>query len=178
MPAATMLPARKRLKWRAWLDLPVGLSPQETASGPALDIHLGLRNPGPYPNGAQPSWLVLIGISNPGWTPVRSTDFTAPLAFAFPGRQVIATRISVGPAARKAPLPPGTPAIHLPGQAPGPCPGDPGHARVQLAGDFAIRPQTAYTLTILLSGTPAAGSLPILQDGALAGGNITARPPD
>ena len=34
VPAATMLPARKRLKWRAWLDLPVGLSPQETASGP------------------------------------------------------------------------------------------------------------------------------------------------
>lgn len=42
------------------------------------------------------AWLVLITITNTGLVPISDEDYSAPLAFAFPGRKVIDARAQPG----------------------------------------------------------------------------------
>ena len=122
-----------------------------------LELPAGLS---PQAAAAGPALAILLGLRDPGSCPGGTR----------PGWLVLIGR----PGGAEGPLPPGSPAIHLPEEsAAGTCPGDPGQGRVQLAGDYAIRPGPGYA--ILLSGTPAARFLPIVQDGILASGKIIAR---
>ena len=50
-----------------------------------------------------------------------------------------------------------------------------GATRVQLTGDFLLRPGDSYSLLLILTGTPA-GRSRIQQEGALAGGKIIPPP--
>jgi hypothetical protein len=175
--AATGFPARKRLAWETWLDMPVGLTaPQAAGTGTACRILLGepgLRHPGPYEGGAEQGWLVVLGITNAGLAAVRGGDFRAPLGFAFPGRRVHATQILPGPAARTPGRSPRVPAVRVPAQD-----GlEASHAgtrttRVQPGGDFLFRPGDSCCLLVVLAGTPAGDSRRIQQEGSLAGGKI------
>ncbi len=180
MPAATAFFTRKRLAWHAWLDMPVALTPPHAAAaGLACEVLLGepgLCYDGPYAADAVPGWLVLLGISNPGWMSVRGTDFADPLTFSFPGRQVRSAQISPEPAGRTAARPASPPAIRLlAANSPQSRPGDRSPARMQLTGDFLLRPGDGYTVTLLLSGTPAPHSR-IRQDGSLTDGKILTGP--
>jgi hypothetical protein len=177
--AAIVLVIRKRITWDTWVDMPVGLSPQDAAApdmGRTCELILGrpgLRYPDPWTAGAQQGWLVILGITNPGPATVRSGDFTAPLTFAFPGRQVQATQVLPESAGR---LPGRAPAVRMPAQSSP----DAGHAdiratRVQLTGQFLLRPGDSYSLLLILTGTPA-GRSRIQQEGALAGGKIIPPP--
>ena len=140
--AAIVLVIRKRITWDTWVDMPVGLSPQDAAApdmGRTCELILGrpgLRYPDPWTAGAQQGWLVILGITNPGPATVRSRDFTAPLTFAFPGRQAHATQVLPESAGR---LPGRAPAVRMPAQSSP----DAGHAdiratRVQLTGQFLL----------------------------------------
>ena len=167
MPTAALV-TRKHVSWHTWLDLAVGLT-FPTADTPGL-IHLagpGLADDGSCALGAVPGCLVVVGIANPGWTTVHGTDFTVPLAFSFPGRQVTAAWVSPRFAARTGHLP----TIRL---RPVANSGDTGG--VQLAGDFVLRPGDGYTITFVLTGTPTADSPPVRHDGALIAGKITREP--
>jgi hypothetical protein len=140
----------------------------------AMEIILGepgLRHPGPYTTMEQ-GWIVVLAITNLGLTPVRGEDFTAPLAFAFPGRQIHATQLSSEPAARAATMPPHLPAAHVPAGNDR----EPGPARLQLTGDFLLRPRGSYLAMLILSGTPADDSPHIQQEGSLARGKIILSP--
>lgn len=171
-PAALL--TRKHLAWQTWLDLPVGLT--LPARGTTGVIHLrrpGLAYDGPYQPGVTPGWLVLIGIRNCARTSVCGSDFTAPPTFSFPGRQVTAARISREPAARTA----RSPEIRLlTPDSPQPGAGDRGTDRVQLTGDFLLRPGDDCALAVVLTGKPAEHRPPVQHDGALRAGKITSEP--
>ena len=113
--AATGFLARKRLVGETWLDMPVGLTSvltagTETPSQLLLgEPEFGYHKPGADSTGQ--GWLVLLGITNPGWTRVCGREFRAPLTFTFPGRQIHAARILPDPAARTAGRAARTPAI-------------------------------------------------------------------
>jgi hypothetical protein len=175
-PLPVTFPSRRRLTWHALLDLPVRLTPpRDTADGPARSLLLGHREPGD--DGTEPGWLVMLDVSNTGWWPVHSTDFTTPLSFAFPGRQVLAVWLSPKPAARRTARPAPEPAIRLPGGTSGQRLSAGGPDRVQLAGRFLLRPADGYGITVILTGTPAAGfHHPIQLGGAFPGGRVTASP--
>jgi hypothetical protein len=105
-----VLLTRKRITCETYLDMPVGLTlRQEPGTGTPVISELHFGDPCPGPAGPQDGWLVALGITNPGCAPVRGSDFSAPLTFTFPGREVHATRISPGPAgtaaSRARPLP-------------------------------------------------------------------------
>lgn len=174
MPTAIAIPARKRLAWHAWLDMPVGLEPPRTADAePAGHILLGetgLRNDGPYGPDAQRGWLVMLALTNTGWSPVRGSDFAVPLTFGFPGRQILAAQISPDPSVRPAARPPMLCLTTETSRRPSP--GDRTRARIQVTGNFLLRPGRSCTITVILSGRPAADSPRIQQDGSLAGGKI------
>ena len=181
MPAATAFLTRKRLAWQVWLDMPVALTPLHAgAAGLACEVLLGepgLRYDGPYAAGAVPGWLILLGISNPGWMPVRGTDFAAPLTFSFPGRQVRSAQTSLEPAAGTADRSASPPTIRvLAVNSPQSRPGDRNSARTQVTGDFLLRRETATRSPCSFSGTPAPHSRRIQQDGSLAGGKILTGP--
>jgi hypothetical protein len=108
---------------------------------------------------------------------VRGKDFTAPLTFAFPGREVQATQVRPRPGARHGKQ--DTVAARSPGtrgnsREPGPAGND--AARMQLSGDFLLRPGHEYSVMLLLTGTPAGGSRPVPQEGSLTGGKIIPAP--
>ena len=172
--AVFILLSRRQITWDTRLDMPAGLARQHAAvpgSGLAGRLVLGepgLRYRGPWADGIQHGWLVVVGITNPGPATVRGKDFRAPLAFAFPGRQVHAARLLPEPARRPARTGPGMPAIRVPGQ------GAPAAARVELTGDFLLRPGDSYSLLLVLSGTPAGRSRRIRHEGSLARGRIIA----
>jgi hypothetical protein len=171
--------SRKRVSWDALLDMPVGLSrqgapaPEAGWAGELVLGEHGLRYPGPWTAGIEQGWLVLVGITNPGPSAVRSADFSIPLTFAFPGRQVRASRIlpePAGPARRRAPR---APAVRMAARRDP----DAGQAAisatgVQLSGDFLLRPGDSYSLLLMLTGTPAGRSRRIHHEGALTGGRI------
>jgi hypothetical protein len=170
MPPPVTFPARRRLTWRTWLDMPVGLT--LPSAGAAGAVHLqgpGIAFNGPCPAGIVPGWLAVVGIANPGWSPVRGGDFAAPLAFTFPGRQVAAARVAPEPAARTD----RPPAVRL---LPASRPGDSGADRVEVAGDFLLRPGDRCTLTLILTGAPAPHRPPVQHHGALTAGKITGDP--
>ena len=66
-------------------------------SAPAGRTGFGYHEPGAGSTGQ--GWLVLLGITNPGWTRVCGREFRAPLTFTFPGRQIHAARILPDPVA-------------------------------------------------------------------------------
>ena len=166
-----MLLTRKRIAWDAYLDMRVGLTlRQEPGTGtPAIiELHFGEPCPGP-----QDGWLVALGITNPGCAPVRGSDFSAPLTFTFPGREIHATLISPGPAGTAASRARQPPAARV-SAAGGPAGS---HAAcLEIGGDFLLRPGDSYSVTVILSGTPAASSGHIRQEGSLASGKIITRP--
>ncbi len=157
----------------------IGLSPQDTPApdtGRTCELILGgpgLRHPDPWTAGARQGWLIVLGITNPGPATVHSGDFTAPLTFAFPGRQVHATQILPESADRGPGRTALVPEVCLPAQG-GPEASRSGSspARVQLSGDFLLRPGDSCSLLLILAGTPADDSLRIQQEGSLAGGKI------
>jgi len=162
-----VLLTRKRIAWETYLDMPVGLTfQQEPGTGTPLIIELHIQEPCPGP---QDGWLVALGITNPGCAPVRGSDFSAPLTFTFPGREIRAAQISPEPAGTAA-----SRARHLPSarvSAAG------GHAAcLEIGGDFLLRPGGSYSVTVILSGTPAASSSHIQQEGSLTSGKIITRP--
>ncbi len=180
-PAAALLP-RKRLEFLVFLDMPVGLTPPEAGpAGPERAI-VFTRAPDqggqePRADGTQPGWLVLLGIRNQGPAPIRGTDFGLPPAITFPGRQVLAAWLSAAPAAGRERRHGPWPTTRGPdGVAAAPYPGSGDPDQVRLTGNFLLRPQDAYTITVILSGTPMAGSRPVHPDGALASGRSISRP--
>jgi hypothetical protein len=177
MPTAIAIPARKRLAWHAWLDMPVGLEPPRTADAePAGHILLGetsLRNDGPYGPDAQRGWLVMLALTNTGWSPVRGSDFVVPLTFTFPGRQILSAQISPDPADQAATRPARPPSLCLStGSSRLLSPGYRSQACIQVTGDFLLRPRRSCTIAVILSGTPAPDSPRVQQEGSLAGGKI------
>jgi hypothetical protein len=170
--AAIVLLSRKRITWDAWLDMPVGLSRRDA---PALDMgrtrelilgEPGLRHhPDPWTTDVQQGWLVVLGITNSGAATVRSGDFSAPLTFAFPGREVHATQILHEPAGRLQGRAFRVPTVRIPTQG-SPC--------VQLTDDFLLRPGDSYSLLLILTGAPAGRSFRVRHEGALASGKIIA----
>jgi hypothetical protein len=153
--AATVSLTRERIAWEAYLDMPVGLTlPQEPGAGStpiAGKLHFGEPRPGTGLADPQEGWLVALGITNAGHVPVRDTDFSAQLAFTFPGREIHATQISPRPTTPVASTTRQPPAARV--SAPN---GPAGNhaARLELSGDFLLRPGDSYSLTLILSGTP------------------------
>lgn len=171
--AVAVLLTRKRITWSARLDVPVGFTPGPavTGSGPAGTIEFaddGLWDAGPHPPGTGQAWLVILAITNPGLTPVRSADFRTPLTFTFPGRQVHTAQVRPSPRRRaRCPVPAACAAPSGPGQ-----PSD--QAAIQLQGGFRLSRNEELTLLAVLSGTPAPASPRIRQQGSLTGGKIIA----
>jgi hypothetical protein len=171
--------ARKRIAWDACLDMPVGLASRQAPGigmPMTMEIILGERTlgyPGPFTAGIQQGWLVVLTIANPGFAPVRGADFSAPLTFTFPGRQIHATQISAAPAARNAGRPLQPPAVHA-SAGTSREPGPPGSraARLQVTGDFLLRPGDGCTVMVILSGTLPGDARRIQQEGSLASGKI------
>lgn len=79
----------------------------------------------------------MLGITNPGIAHVRSRDFSAPLTFVFPGREIHATQISPESAAPAASTAPQLPAARV---SPANEPTGNHAARLELGGDFLLRP--------------------------------------
>ncbi|MHB1433525.1 MAG: hypothetical protein ACYCVZ_15600 [Streptosporangiaceae bacterium] len=171
-----MFLTRRRIAWEAYLDMPVGLTlRQEPGTGTPMisELHFGEPCPGTSPDGTQEGWLVALGITNPGHAPVRGKDFSTPLAFTFPGREIHATQISPEPATPATSTAPRMPAgrVSAANRQAG------SHAgRLELSGDFLLRPGRSYSLTVILSGTPATSSRRIEQEGSLTNGKITTTP--
>ena len=108
MRAAASLLHCKRLDFQVWLDMPGGADPAQgnpgrTRARHGLHPRPGSGRPEPRADGTQPGWLVLLGIRNHGLAPVRSADFSVPLAFTFPGRQVLAAWLCDAPVAGRTP---------------------------------------------------------------------------
>ena len=76
----------------------------------------GLRYSGPFTAGVEQGWLVVLGITNLGFAPVRGRDFSTSLTFAFSGREIRATQISAESAARTVGKPAHLPAVHIRGK--------------------------------------------------------------
>lgn len=172
--AAVVFLTRKRIAWEVYLDMPVGLTPgQEPGTGTPMISQLHLGEPSPGPAGSQEGWLVALGITNPGHTPVRGRDFSAPLTFAFPGREIQATQISPGPTGPAASTVRQLPAARVSAAN---LPAGNHAARLELSGDFILRPGASYSLMIILSGTPDTSSRPIEQEGSLTNGKIITMP--
>ena len=49
-------------------------------------------------------------------------------------------------------------------------------AHLEVSGDFVLRPGDSYSITVILSGTPATSCRPIEVDGALTNGKIINMP--
>ncbi len=114
----------------------------------------------------------MLGITNPGIAHVRSRDFSAPLTFVFPGREIHATQISPESAAPAASTAPQLPAARV---SPANEPTGNHAARLELGGDFLLRPGGSYSVTVILSGTPAPSFPRILHEGSLTSGKISTR---
>ena len=173
-----MFLARKRIAWETYLDIPIGLEPwHEPGTGTAISrIVLGKprsRSLGPVGTGPWEGWLVILGISNPGRAHVRGADFSIPLTFTFPGREIHATQISPAPTAPSA-----SPAPHLPAARVSIPNGRVGRhgARLEFGGDFLLRPGDSCSVTLILSGHPAPSSRRIQHQGALTSGKIITTP--
>jgi len=169
-----VLLTRKRIACETYLDMRVGLTlRQEPGTGTPVIGELRFGEPGPGPAGAQEGWLVALGITNSGCGPVRGSDFSTPLTFTFPGREIHATIVSPGPAgtaASRARQPPAARVSAADGQAGS-------HAAcLEISGDFLLRPGDTYAVTVILSGTPAASSGHVRQEGSLTSGKIITRP--
>lgn len=178
--AITAFPARKRLTWTVDLDMPVGLvpgrSPGTDWTVTVAEDDLGLADLDP--EDVTDGWLVLVSVTNTGFTTVRGADFAVPLAFRFPGREVCDARISPDPATLRSGIqPPDLPAaIDEPGRstvagisrAPG----------VVIGRELLLYRNSAFILRALLRGKRARSLPPVSQEGSLRGGTIAAARPD
>jgi hypothetical protein len=153
--AASVLLTRKHLTWGIYLDMPVGLIPEQAPGTGTRIIRLTLTGePGSSAGrdtADDEAWLVVLGITNPGFAPIRGEHFSTPLTFEFPGREVRGIQTSPGQATRtRAGLPASrtrpVPAVHaLAG-------------RIQLSGDFLLRRGDSCSLMAVLQGRPADNS--------------------
>jgi hypothetical protein len=171
--AAAALLTRKRLAWRTDLDMPIGLTPGQPHDTATTTRIIFADPDAPRPAGPEDAWLVLLTIINTGLTPIRAEDFTAPLAFTFPGRQVRGAQINARPVARTRPGRPASRAPARPDVHAGPG-ADAGH--MQLTGQYRLKPSDNVTMMFILTGTPA--GTPVQQHGSLPGGRITTKPLD
>ena len=164
--SAAALLRRKRLAWRTDLDMPVGLVPeQQDGTDDEMTTKIIFTSPGgSCPAGADDAWLVLLTIANTGLAPIRDEDFSAPLAFAFPGRHVCGVQLCPSSrAGRIVGRVEMSPAAHADlNRSP---------ARIQLSGQFLLNRNDQFTLMVILTGSPAS---PVQQHGSLPGGRITA----
>jgi hypothetical protein len=140
----------KRITWQADLDTPVWLV-QEPAPGQlAYTTKIIFTDPaGPPPDGSEQARLVLLTVTNTGLAPIRDQDFTTPLTFTFPGRQVRGTQIHHRTAA-------GTP-ITRPGLRAQPARSDQTGPRdspgsIRLHGQFNLKHNDTLTLAMILTG--------------------------
>ena len=114
-----MFLTRKRIAWETYLDTPIGLAQwDEPGTGTATISRILLGKPrprsrGPASAGPSEGWLVILGISNPGRAHVRGADFSMPLTFTFPGREIRATQISPAPTVPAASAAPQLPAARV-----------------------------------------------------------------
>src|ERR1017187_8123934 len=139
--AASVLLTRKHLTWGIYLDMPVGLIPEQAPGTGTRIIRLTLTGePGSSAGrdtADDEAWLVVLGITNPGFAPIRGEHFSTALTFEFPGREVRGIQTSPGQATRPgAGLPASrqrqVPAVQAPpGRPPGPPPACPpaGHGQ-------------------------------------------------
>jgi hypothetical protein len=99
-------------------------------------------SPGTGPAGPQEGWLVALGITNPGHAPVSSQDFSAPLAFEVPRPRDTRHRIQpkAGDPSRKH----GTTAARSPHIRTTDNPADNHTGRLELSGDFLLRPGDSH----------------------------------
>jgi hypothetical protein len=164
---------RKSVTWSAYLDMPIGFAPATSAQAASEVVfgEPGLCHVGPFQPGETQAWLVVLGVMNSGIMPIRDENFSVPLAFAFPGREVRIAQIRPAQSA----LPNAT--IPVP-TAPADVGGS-GRAgrgtRVRLHG-VQLNRNDELTLTVILTGSPALDSPRIVQEGALTGGTIAAQP--
>ena len=159
--SAAALLTRKRLAWRTDLDMPVGLVPEEQhGANDEMTTKIIFPRPGrSCPAGANDAWLVLLTVANTGLAPIRDEDFSAPLTFAFPGRQVCGVQMCSNSRARRAEMIPAAPAESS--RSP---------ACIQLSGQFLLNRNDQFTLMVILTGAPAS---PVQLHGSLPGGRIT-----
>ena len=174
LTALTVLLTRKRITWHAKLDMPVELTSTRTTFGIGLGTttdHLG----GTCTSGRETGWLVVLGISNRGLASVRSDDFSVPMTFTFPGREILATQLLPMPAGSTSGLPLLPPLLAAIRSGPV-FPASGSAAQMQLSYGFLLRPRDGYLIMLVLSGLPAAGARAIEHDGTLTHGRIRARP--
>lgn len=165
--AATVLITRKRITWHARLDIPLSPGPV-AAPGPQPQVtRWSLAGDPAGVVGEDQAWLAVLAVTNSGFAPVRGRDFTTPLTFTFPGRQVRGIQILPEPPAPSTP-PPEVQALPGPGS-------DRSQARIAPSGDFLLRPGHGYSLMLLLGGQPEAAAR-IGHEGSLAGGKILTGP--
>lgn len=185
MRPVTSLPHRTHLEYQVWLDTPVGLTPPKaTPAGPERLRVSPRTRPGHIP---APRRRHAAGTASPGQHPQPRprpgtrrgphgpADLTALLTFAFPGCQVLAAWLSDARASRNEHSRPAPrQAARIPLAAAAPKPGSGGQGRARHDGDFELRPKDACTVTVILSGPPAASPRRIRRDGTLADGKVTA----
>lgn len=149
---------RKSMTWSVHLDMPIGFTPATSprAAGEVVFGDPGLCHTGPFQPSEAQAWLVVLGVTNSGTTPIRDERFSVPLTFAFPGRQVRRVQISRAQSARAA----------VTGALP---------TRVRLHG-LRLDRNDELTVTVILAGSPGPDSPRIVQEGPLAGGTIALQP--
>jgi hypothetical protein len=178
--SAAMIPhGRKWIAWHTRLGIPVGLAPRRASTpGAGRTCELifgqpGLRYLGPWTDRIQHGYLIVIGITNPGRSTVRSGDFSSPLTFAFPGQEIHAARLLHEPHGRPPGRVPRVPVVQALARD---SPGADRAARAQLTGDFLLRPGDSYSLQLVLTGTPAGTSRRLWHEGSLTRGKIIPPP--
>ena len=163
--------SRKRLTCTGHMDMPIGLRSGQgagasTASRVEILIPATGRNAscaGDRLTGEQDASLVVLVIANSGLTPIRAADFAAPLAFAFPGREIRGAQIHGSPPGC---IRGGRPGGRLP-QLPS-VRADPD--RIELGGEFQLnRNEDLVLMVVLISKSPGVRTQ-IRQEGALARG--------
>ena len=162
----------KRITWQADLDTPVWLAQEPALGQHAQTTKIIFADPaGPRPAGSEQARLILLTVTNSGLAPIRDNDFSTPLTFTFPGRQVrgiqVRHRTSAGtpitrPGLRAQPAAPDRPG---PRDSPG---------SIRLHGQFHLKHNDKITLTVILTGGHE--ETQIHQEGSLTGGRITGGP--
>jgi hypothetical protein len=150
---------RKSVTWSVYLDIPIGFAPATNAQA-ATEVVFGepgLCHTGPFQPGEAQAWLVVLGVTNSGIMPVSDENFSVPLAFTFPGRDVRRAQVSPAPLAL---------AIVT---SPAPT------ARVRLRR-LRLNRNDELTLTVVLTGSSGLDSSRIVQEGSLTGGTIAVQP--
>ena len=164
---------RKSVTWSAYVDMPIGFGPATNAQATSEVVfgEPGLCHAGPFQPGEEQAWFVVLSVTNSGIMPISDENFSVPLAFTFPGREVRRAQISPAPSARATatnPAPTARADLSGPGRAD--C-----QAGVRLRG-LRLNRNDELTLMVTLTGSPGLDSPRIVQEGSLRGGTIAAQP--